>query len=117
MALTDQELWSIRSTYQYILITTLRDNLGKLQQQTRHSIQCYAQDPAYTDTNRNILQNSGITILDNPQGFLEVTDSTVVLSFDPEVPMRQIIADIARPVMMIWDRSQYTEDELTKSLT
>lgn len=95
----------------------MRDDLSELLRQTRDSIQCYAQDPGYTDTDRNMLQNSGITVLDNPHGFLEVTDSTVVLSFDAEVPVRQIIADIARPVMMIWDRSQYTEDELTKSLT
>ena len=95
----------------------MRDDLSELLRQTRDSIQCYAQDPGYTDTDRNMLQNSGITVLDNPHGFLEVTDSTVVLSFDVEVPVRQIIADIARPVMMIWDRSQYTEDELTKSLT
>lgn len=65
MALTDQESWSIRSTYQHALITTLRDDLEELQQM-RHSIQCYAQDPAYTDTDRNILQISGITVLDNP---------------------------------------------------
>ncbi|KIX05454.1 uncharacterized protein Z518_06326 [Rhinocladiella mackenziei CBS 650.93] len=114
MALTDQESWSIRSTYQHALITTLRDDLSELQQ-TQHSIQCCAQDPAYTDTDRDILQKSGINVLDNPQGFLEVDDSTVVLSFGAEVPVRQIIADIARPAMMIWDRSQYTEDELNKT--
>lgn len=116
MALTDQESWSIRSTYQHALITTFRDDLSELQQ-TQHPIQCYAQDPGYTDIDRDILQNSCVTILDNPQGVLEVTDSTAVLSFGAEVPVRQIIADIARPTMLIWDRSQHTEDELTKSLT
>ncbi|KIX03742.1 uncharacterized protein Z518_07295 [Rhinocladiella mackenziei CBS 650.93] len=112
MAFSDQAPWAIRSAYQHALVITLRDILSELQ---GHPIGCYAQDPGYTDIDRDVLENSAITILDDPQGFLEVDDSTVVLSFGADIPVRQIIADIARPAMMIWDRSEFFEDELTKS--
>jgi len=78
-------------------------------------IGCYAQDPDYTDIDREVLEQSGITILDDPQGFLEVDDSTAVLSFGANIPLRQVIADIARPAMMVWDRNEFSDEVLTKS--
>jgi hypothetical protein len=115
MAFSDREPSEMRSAYQHALIITLRDILAERQGHL-NDIGCYAQDPDYTDVDRAVLEQSGITILDDPQGFLEVDDSTVVLSFGPNVPVRQVIADIARPAMMIWDRSKFLEDGLTMSL-
>ncbi|QGA19241.1 hypothetical protein EYB26_006929 [Talaromyces marneffei] len=103
-----------RSCYQHGLIKTLREILTRARQedvsltreQRDEQIQCFIQDPAYTDIDREILQDDyGIaTIIENPEGFLEVDDSTLVLSFSPNVPVRQIVVDIAKPAAMIWDR-------------
>lgn len=51
-----------------------------------------------------MLAELDMTVLDNPRGFLEVDESTVVYSLAPEVAVRQIVADIARPALMIWDK-------------
>jgi hypothetical protein len=42
-------------------------------------ITCYGQDPVYSDVDRAVLEQSGITILNDPEAFLEVDDSTVVI--------------------------------------
>lgn len=107
--------WKTWSAYQHALIITLRDILNE-RQGSANSIQCYAQDPCYTEVDKETLKQSGITVLDDPEGFLEVDDSTVVLSFSPNIPVRQIIADIAQPAMMVWDKIKFYEDELTKSI-
>lgn len=110
-----------RSCYQHGLIKTLRDiltqarhdNVNLTREQREEHIQCFIQDPAYTDIDRELLQDDyGVaTILENPEGFLEVDDSTVVLSFGPNVPVRQIVVDIAKPAVMIWNRILDEDDD------
>ena len=67
-------------------------------------MQCYAQDPVYEDVDRRVLGELGMTVLDNPRGFLEVDESTAVFSLAPEVAVRQIVVDIAKPALMIWNK-------------
>ncbi|KAK3381039.1 hypothetical protein B0H63DRAFT_195760 [Podospora didyma] len=66
---------------------------------------CFAQDPAYLAEDKTVLHEAGITVLQDPRGFVEVDDEAVVISIAPDVPVKQIIADIARPAIIIWDRN------------
>lgn len=70
------------------------------------TVRCYAQDPAYNDVDREVLGELGVTILENPRGFLEVDETSVVFSQAPDVPVRQIVADIAKPAVMVWNKVQ-----------
>ncbi|KAI1806825.1 hypothetical protein F4811DRAFT_568249 [Daldinia bambusicola] len=65
---------------------------------------CFAQDPAYLSRDKRLLTEAGITVLEDPRAFLEVDDTCLVVSVDPNIPVRQIIADIARPVAIIQHR-------------
>ena len=91
-----------RSAFQHALLCTLGDLLinGKRDAQKL----CYAQDPAYTNIDRSVLKGAGIIILDDPETFLEVDNVSLVVSCGPDVPVREIISEIARPAVMIWDR-------------
>ncbi|KAL1859825.1 hypothetical protein VTK73DRAFT_7445 [Phialemonium thermophilum] len=94
-----------RSTVQHALILTLRDILAKRSNSGNpDTIACYAQDPVYTDSDRRVLEEAGIAVLDDPKGFLEMDEETVVLSLAPDIPVRQITADLTRPAMMVWDK-------------
>jgi len=97
-----------RAAYQHALILTLQDELGKKQSNSHH-IRCFAQDPAYTPIDKLVLESHNITVLNDPKGFLEVDDSTVVISCAADVPVKEIISDLARPAIMIWNR--ISEDE------
>jgi SRR1 len=97
-----------RSMYQHSLLLTIRKVLNK-EKSLGNPISTWVQDPAYCSIDISILAESGVSILDNPDGFLKVDDSTMVLSFAPDVPIKQIITDISLPAAMIWDR--VTEDE------
>ncbi|KAI1646228.1 uncharacterized protein F4817DRAFT_148394 [Daldinia loculata] len=67
-------------------------------------IPCFAQDPAYLPRDKTVLSEAGITVIEDPWAFLEVDHTSLVVSVDPNIPVRQIIADIARPVAIIQHR-------------
>ena len=107
----EREQLARRSMYQHGLLLTIHKVLEEKQSFGNPlGIPAWVQDPAYCAMDTSILTESGVSTLDNPDGFLNVNDSTMVLSFAPDVPIKQIITGISRPAAMIWDR--VTEDEL-----
>lgn len=99
-----------RTAFQHALILSVLDVLSKKKAST-NQIKCYAQDPAYTTADTSVLDKYGITVLDNPKGFLEVDDTTAVISCAPDVPVKQIVSDLARPAIMVWNRISEDETE------
>jgi hypothetical protein len=85
---------------QHALILGIADALRKTH---GHEIKCFAQEPIYTDDDKAFLHNKGITVLEDPMGFLEVDEETLVISISPNVCVKQILADLIRPAAMIWD--------------
>lgn len=63
-----------------------------------------------TSVDREMLADVGFEVIDDPRGWLEVDEQSVVLSISPNVPVKEIIADIARPAVVIWDRVE-SEDK------
>jgi hypothetical protein len=107
MHTTKDDIRSLAPAYQHALILTMRailENRSDQGSDPTKKIQCFAQDPLYTEADEEVLSNAEITVLRDPRAFLEVDDDTLVISFSPNIPVRQIIADIARPAVMIWDR-------------
>jgi len=92
-----------RHICQHALVLCVRDALERRQGPGQPAIQCFAQEPAYSDVDGKVLGEAGITVLRDPRGFLEVDDQTVVISIAPNIPVRQVVADIARPAVLMWD--------------
>lgn len=92
-----------RSAFQHALLETMSEILGKANARP-DGIKCYVQDQMYTDVDKSVLTGAGFTVLEDPEAFLEVDDSSVVFSCAPDAPVRQLVAELARPVMMIWNR-------------
>lgn len=93
------------SITQHAAVLTLREILrSKNPIRSETDIQCFAQDPAYTDIDKTVLQRAGITVLNDPRAFCEVDDNSIVLSVGPDLPVRQVVLDIARPAIMVWDK-------------
>ena len=61
-------------------------------------------DPIYRIEDKTVLAEAGFTVVDDPRGVLHVDDASVVISVSPDIPVRQIVADIARPAIVIWNR-------------
>lgn len=76
-------------------------------------ILCYAQDPAYNDADKEVLRSIGITPINDPKGFLEVDSNTLVISVNPNIPVKQIIADVQWPGGMIWNTVEPEGQEMT----
>lgn len=76
-------------------------------------IKAYCQDPEYTIADKALLNRLGISVLENPDAFLEVDQSSIVLSIAPAVAVKQIIADDREywPMAMIWNRMESVDEE------
>ncbi|KAI5861222.1 hypothetical protein GGS23DRAFT_577629 [Durotheca rogersii] len=98
-----------RSACQHALLLILRKFFAERQRIAEEDIVCFAQDPLYEDVDKKVLAGAGISVVENPRAFLEVDDASLVLSISPETPVRQIVADIAQPAVMIWNRVEEVE--------
>ncbi|KAI1379374.1 hypothetical protein F4677DRAFT_442348 [Hypoxylon crocopeplum] len=61
-------------------------------------------DPVYTQQEKDVLSLEGFTILDDPQAFLLLDESSILVSINPDIPVKQIVADLCRPGIIIWDK-------------
>jgi hypothetical protein len=89
------------------IASVLRETHGR-------EIKCYLQDPIYNSVDKEFLESKGFTILQDPKGFLEVDEETLVVSISPNVPVKQIIADMPWPAAMIWNTVKPEKDECTE---
>ncbi|KAI9770346.1 MAG: hypothetical protein M1839_003223 [Geoglossum umbratile] len=101
-----------RSAFQHALVLTLQDIFSKA---NPGKTVCYAQDPIYTETDNSVLGGFGITILDHPRAFLEVDDSSVVVSCSPNLAVKQIVSELARPAVLIWDGFDLPKSEILET--
>lgn len=97
-----------QSAFQHALLITAKNWLRK-KGLTDKTLSCYMQDPEYTSVDREILDGFGFQTVDDPEGFLKVDEQSIVLSIAPNVPVKHIIADIARPAIVIWFQVKETD--------
>lgn len=85
---------------QHSIAQTIADTCGKI---GGEKVQLLAQDPDYSEQAKEVLALSGFSIVGQfgAGGFAEIDDNTVVFSAYVKAPLKQIIADIARPVLVI----------------
>ncbi|RAK84016.1 hypothetical protein BO79DRAFT_159499 [Aspergillus costaricaensis CBS 115574] len=93
-----------RSAFQHALLLTLRDIFCKMHNVSQDAIPCFAQDPVCMKNDAVAAGEHGIKIVEDPDAFLEVDESTVVVSVAPDIAVRQIVFDIARPAVLIWNK-------------
>ncbi|PKX89884.1 uncharacterized protein P174DRAFT_425049 [Aspergillus novofumigatus IBT 16806] len=92
---------SRRSAVQHALLLTIKSFLQEYNLGTSE-VACYVQDPGYSKTDRLVLEQSDIKVLEDPEGFLEMDDASLVFSCNPNICVKEIVADIARPSILIW---------------
>ncbi|KAJ5095699.1 hypothetical protein NUU61_005055 [Penicillium alfredii] len=60
---------------------------------------CYAQDLDYKPVDKAVLGEHGIEVIDDPSAWLKVGERSILFSCGPNVPVKEIVADIARPAV------------------
>lgn len=101
----------MRAAYQHALMSTLKATFQHSAEKWKGS---YAQDPAYSDTDVAVLAQHGIEVVDDPEGFLQVDDESAVISISPDIPVKQVVCDLAKPQILIWYRVHSDEEGLGK---
>jgi hypothetical protein len=99
-----------RANPQHAVVESL---ISYFKEKTGHNVRCYAQDPAYSESDKEFLKRAiGIDIIEHPKGFLEVDENTFVISISPDVPVKQIVFDLQQPAAMLWNTVGPMEDEI-----
>ncbi|CAJ2511014.1 Uu.00g066390.m01.CDS01 [Anthostomella pinea] len=79
---------------------------GVLKRKLGAPIEIIVQDPVYSTVGKAVLTDHGMKPVDGVGGkaFLDIDSRTFVFTVFPEIPIRQIVADLARPAGMFWHR-------------
>lgn len=70
------------------------------------AVRLLTQDPRYSDETKDMLRELGFEVVGDhgAGGFAELDDESIVFSAFPNAPVTQIIADLARPAVIICGR-------------
>ena len=105
-----------RYAYQHMLLLTLRDFFAaQLEIPDPSDVPVYAQEITYTELDRSLLAGYGITAVMDPGGFLQIDDSSAVVSISPDAPIKSVVLDIARPALIIWNEVQPESESVSQS--
>ncbi|KAI1406169.1 hypothetical protein F4819DRAFT_441827 [Hypoxylon fuscum] len=68
------------------------------------AVQVYFQDPGYTSVCKEILRELEHEVIEcfGARGFTMIDENTLVIAHCASFPIREIVADIARPLAMCW---------------
>lgn len=98
---------------QHAMVFSLRDAVAEMKEElpasdaaANEGVRIILQEPGYTDEDKLVLEMAGAAVVESPEAFLEVDEDTLVVSISPNIPVKQIIADIARPAGMIYFNDQ-----------
>ncbi|KAI1270038.1 hypothetical protein F5Y18DRAFT_366903 [Xylariaceae sp. FL1019] len=94
---------SERCVHQHALLSALHEIFTECSNSVP-VIETYVQDPAYSQRDMEVLHSAGFTIMDDPQALLELDESSLLLCIAPNLPVKEIVADICRPGIIIWNK-------------
>ncbi|GKZ68442.1 hypothetical protein AnigIFM50267_003150 [Aspergillus niger] len=94
---------SVRSYAQHAAMLTMATILKEARISKGQDVQCFAQDPWYDEKDVDFLRGLGITVVNDPEGFLMIDEHTLVFSVCPNIPVRQIVADVQWPAAIVWN--------------
>lgn len=95
------------------LYSNLPEHFGKEVSQ----VSVIAQDPNYSESDKTLLAEKGITVLEDPNGLLAIDEQTFVMSAFPSFPLYEIIADmLPTGPAAIFDASLPTDGKLGSTM-
>ncbi|KAI1641726.1 uncharacterized protein F4817DRAFT_362849 [Daldinia loculata] len=104
--ISPMRIFDVQSHREHALVLTVARALnGRKGTNQENNVPVYLQDPAYTTVCKSVLSDTyGFKIIDGfgARGFTMVDENTLVMGHHPNYPLREIIADIARPAAMCW---------------
>ncbi|OBT47983.1 hypothetical protein VE00_01682 [Pseudogymnoascus sp. WSF 3629] len=89
-----------RSLTQLAVLMTIIEDLDLDPQTTPGKF--VAQDPIFTPLDAEFLSSLGFTVLSDPEGFLEITENTLVYSIAGYLEMEWVISQGPWPAALIW---------------
>ncbi|KAK5632429.1 hypothetical protein RRF57_008143 [Xylaria bambusicola] len=104
------------SLYEHAAVSIITQTLREVS--SAKNVFLAVQDPGYTDICKQVLGEFGFDIVEGfgGKGFALIDDNTVVIVHHPSFPIKQILADIARPAMICMS-SQAASDRVSEEIS
>ncbi|KAF2116590.1 hypothetical protein BDV96DRAFT_598476 [Lophiotrema nucula] len=80
-----------RNYVQHLAVRDMAQELARLQ---NTDVRVFAQDPQYNEDDKTLLEKLSITIVNDPEAFLKIDESTFVVAICTSFPVRQVVADL-----------------------
>ncbi|KAL2257848.1 hypothetical protein VTK26DRAFT_9087 [Humicola hyalothermophila] len=94
-----QDQFSPADTVQGALMQMLFNRLSFYQPR---DVPCFIQDRGWQYIGKHSYQLLDADLLFDPFGFLEVDETTAVIAINPDIPVRQVVTELARPAVLLW---------------
>lgn len=112
----DETVEHPRRYVQHLAAKTIREEIKKLNQK---DVPITAQDPEYCDNCKKVLKETlDIEAITSCDGFLQITENTLVVCISPGTTIRGVIADITHsfkgPLAMLCDEIEVTDAKIWK---
>ncbi|VUC37014.1 unnamed protein product [Clonostachys rosea] len=80
------------------------------------SLAVFCQDPIYNDADKRVLAEAGIQVVGGRGGlgFTYIDEDTVVFSCHPNIPVKQVVADLDKPAILICNEVKEEGEEKWK---
>lgn len=90
-----------RPYFQHVIALSIAQAFNDLHDQhperfgeSKYEVHVLAQDPGYSQSDKQVLAENDMTVLDDPDGLLVIDKNTFVMSAFPSFPLFEIIADM-----------------------
>ncbi|KAI0548494.1 hypothetical protein F4679DRAFT_596758 [Xylaria curta] len=94
------------AAFEYHAIALTIANIARCTNTGDMGVRLLTQDPMYSDETKDVLREIGFEVVGEhgAGGFAELDDESIVISPSPTAPVKQVIADLARPVAIICNK-------------
>lgn len=104
---------------QHAVALTIAAVLGRRFRKDEKPLPVYVQEPAHTSLDKEFLARKGFHLIGGwgSVGFTLMDDDSFIFTSCPSFPLKQIVADTAKPAAMIWNRELITDPEQWLTVT
>jgi hypothetical protein len=98
------QLWSTRCAALHLYVAALWAFFDIRARRVGERAYFFVEDEDHIDVDVQVLRQEGIQVVTHPDSILALDERSVLVCVDASFPVRQIVVDIARPAVIIWER-------------
>jgi hypothetical protein len=97
-------MWGMRSAARHLFVAALWAFFDIRARGVGERAAFLLEDQDYMEVDLQVLRREGLGVVTHPESILAVDGRSVLVCVEASFPVRQIVEDVARPAVIIWER-------------